>query len=63
VVAGIGAASVLDQLAPFRTVSIDAGICVEALADPSKRERVFMVPDDEVVFASHGGTQPLGRAQ
>ena len=64
VAAGIGAASVLDQLAPFRTVCIDAGICVEALADPSKRERAFMVPDDEGADGvSHARTQPLARAQ
>ncbi len=49
VAAGIGAANVLSQLAPLRTVCIDAGICVEALADPSRRERDFMVPDVETI--------------
>ncbi len=63
VAAGIGAASVLDQLAPFRTVCLDAGICVEALADPSKRERIFMVPDDEGDIASHARTQALAGVQ
>jgi hypothetical protein len=47
VAAGIGSANVLCQLAPLQTVCIDAGICVEALADPSLRNRVFMIPDDE----------------
>lgn len=62
VAAGIGAASVLDQLSAFRTVCIDAGICVEALADPSKKERAFMIPDDEIDVVAEAGIPPLVRA-
>ncbi len=43
--AGIGASNVLTQLAPLGTVCIDAGICVDCLADPASATRIFLVPD------------------
>ncbi len=46
VAAGIGSVNILDQLAPLKTVCIDAGICLECFADPSRREdRIFLKSD------------------
>jgi len=46
VAAGTGAASILCQLEPLNTLCIDAGFCLEILADPSKaKSRVFCEPD------------------
>lgn len=46
VAGGIGSVNILDQLKPLNTVCIDIGICLEIFADPSKRGRVFTVPDE-----------------
>lgn len=45
--AGIGSANVLTQLESLQTLCIDAGVFVEVLSDPSKRNRVFTIPDNE----------------
>ncbi|MBT9168243.1 MAG: Chondroitin synthase [Syntrophomonadaceae bacterium] len=48
---GIGSVNILDQLAPLNTVCIDAGICVECFADPSRRkERIFLQSDDDSLW-------------
>lgn len=49
VAGGIGSVNILDQLKPLNTVCIDIGICMEIFADPSKRGRIFTVPDQPVV--------------
>ena len=46
--AGIGAANILYQLHPLKTVCIDAGICIEAIADTRKKNRAFLKPDREI---------------
>src|ERR1700693_4749746 len=48
VAGGIGSVNILDQLKPLNTVCIDIGICLEIFADPSRRSRVFTVPDDVI---------------
>jgi hypothetical protein len=44
--AGVGASSILYQLRNIETLCIDAGFCLECIADPlKKKNRVFCVPD------------------
>jgi len=43
--AGIGSANIIVQLQSLNTVCIDAGICIEILADESRRGRLFTEPD------------------
>ncbi len=46
--AGVGAASVLDQVRPLRALAIDAGFAIDALAYPDLRwNRPFCIPDEE----------------
>ncbi len=46
VAGGIGSANILAQLEPLQTVCLDAGVCVECLADPRlKTERSFLIDD------------------
>lgn len=45
---GIGSANILLQCKPLNTVCIDAGFCLECIADASRRtERIFCMPDAE----------------
>ena len=46
--AGIGSSNILCQLRPLNTLAIDAGYCIECLANPEwKRRRTFCWPDEE----------------
>lgn len=48
--AGVGAASILEQLKPIRAVAIDAGFAIDAMAFPEKRwNRPFCVSDETFV--------------
>jgi hypothetical protein len=58
--AGIGAAHILVQLASLKTVCIDAGACIDCMAEPPVAyTRVFMVPDDrwETALGTHPPSQ------
>lgn len=46
VAAGIGSVNILSRLEPLSIPCIDAGICIDILADPKMRGRVFTVPDE-----------------
>lgn len=45
VAAGIGSVNILAQLKRSKTLCIDAGIFIEILANPEKRNRIFTIPD------------------
>jgi hypothetical protein len=45
--AGIGSVSILAQLEVLQTVCLDSGVFIEILANPSKRGRIFTVPDSK----------------
>jgi hypothetical protein len=54
--AGIGASNILLQLRPLNTLAIDAGYCIECLANPErKKERTFCWPDAE----RNGNFEPI----
>lgn len=45
--AGIGSASVLNQLVPLETVCIDAGYCLTVISRPEVPRRAYALPDEE----------------
>jgi hypothetical protein len=47
--AGVGAANILQQLMPLRTLCIDAGYVLDCIAQPERKgTRVFTLPDSEL---------------